>query len=306
MRRVALYVLLLLASAAIAVAIIGLPTAPPPSPGAAMAAAPRPSTLGDASPQVSASAAPPASATAPPVADWARVDPLSEAVCPSEMLLVNGKFCPFVGHRCVEWIDPKRDRCRRYDDSRTICQGKLRDMTFCIDRYEYPNIRGAVPVVMVDWLEARAICKQEGKRLCRESEWNFACEGTQRTPYPYGFVRDKTACNIDRRYLFPNFDAFNDRRAVGPEVARLDQRVPSGSMDRCISPFGVYDMTGNVDEWVVNENPNPHESGLKGGYWGPIRARCRPMTTFHKPWFRFYQVGFRCCADPMVPVPKSD
>jgi hypothetical protein len=60
-------------------------------------------------------------------------------------------------------------------------------------------------------------------------------------------------------------------------------------------------MTGNVDEWVVNEHPDPDKeidiSGLKGGYFGPIRARCRPMTNSHNRWFRFYQVGFRCCAD---------
>ena len=65
-------------------------------------------------------------------------------------------------------------------------------------------------------------------------------------------------------------------------------------------------MTGNVDEWVVNERhfepvepgkKRPYISGLKGGYWGPIRARCRPATTSHNEWFRFYQVGFRCCSD---------
>jgi sulfatase modifying factor 1 len=66
-------------------------------------------------------------------------------------------------------------------------------------------------------------------------------------------------------------------------------------MARCVSPFGVHDMTGNVDEWVVNEKGEPYRSGLKGGYFGKIRAQCRPMTTDHNEWFRFYQVGFRCC-----------
>jgi formylglycine-generating enzyme required for sulfatase activity len=58
-------------------------------------------------------------------------------------------------------------------------------------------------------------------------------------------------------------------------------------------------MTGNVDEWVKNETGkcSPHCSGLKGGYWGPIRARCRPMTTFHGEGYSYYQNGFRCCAD---------
>ena len=68
-----------------------------------------------------------------------------------------------------------------------------------------------------------------------------------------------------------------------------------------MSPYGVYDMTGNVDEWVVNESGKPYKSGLKGGYWGPVRDRCRPMTTVHAEGFSFYQIGFRCCSD----VPSS-
>jgi len=66
-------------------------------------------------------------------------------------------------------------------------------------------------------------------------------------------------------------------------------------------------MTGNVDEWVIHEEhfttpelpgkKAPFISGLKGGYWGPIRAACRPVTTAHNELFFFYQVGFRCCAD---------
>jgi sulfatase modifying factor 1 len=56
-------------------------------------------------------------------------------------------------------------------------------------------------------------------------------------------------------------------------------------------------MTGNVDEWVVNVSQfgQPYVSGLKGGYWGPVRTRCRPMTTGHEQTFRYYETGFRCC-----------
>jgi sulfatase modifying factor 1 len=79
-----------------------------------------------------------------------------------------------------------------------------------------------------------------------------------------------------------------------------EQRDPSGGRESCVSPFGVHDTTGNVDEWVVNERgkekEKPYVSGLKGGYWGPVRDRCRPMTTDHNRWHT-YQIGFRCCAD---------
>ncbi len=155
---------------------------------------------------------------------------------------------------------------------------------------------------MTSWVEAEQACKAEGKRLCTESEWTFACEGEAKLPYPYGFERNAEACNIDRHYRDPNFSAFSHDRLISDEVSRLDQRVPSGAMSGCVSPFGVHDMTGNVDEWVVNEDPKLDKdedvSSLKGGYWGPIRARCRPVTNSHNRWFRFYQVGFRCCADP--------
>ena len=227
------------------------------------------------------------------------VPPPSPASCPEGMLLVSGTYCPYVGHRCLDWLDQKRDRCRSYE-AKPWCEGRTSEKRFCIDHYEYPNQVGVYPAVMASWVEADASCRAEGKRLCTESEWTFACEGTQELPYPYGFTRDPEACNIDRHYRDPDFQAFSYEWQIAPEVARLDQRVTSGSMPRCVSPFGVADMTGNVDEWVVNEDPKPDSdedvSGLKGGYWGPIRARCRPITNSHNRWFRFYQVGFRCCA----------
>jgi sulfatase modifying factor 1 len=221
------------------------------------------------------------------------------------MVLVQGEYCPYLGHVCDRWLDQRADRCARYRLN-PVCAGRPTDMRFCIDRYEYPNLAGVYPLVMASWIEAQAACEAEGKRLCRDSEWTLACEGQERFPYPYGYERDARACNIDRVYRFPDLQAFDEDRRISAEVQRLDQRVPSGSMRRCVSPFGVYDMTGNVDEWVVNEEGEPDVSGLKGGYFGPIRARCRPMTTAHNRWFRFYQVGFRCCAEAAAAAADRD
>jgi formylglycine-generating enzyme required for sulfatase activity len=84
-------------------------------------------------------------------------------------------------------------------------------------------------------------------------------------------------------------------------MARLDQREAAGERAQCVSSFGVHDMTGNVDEWVQNlggsAKERPYVSGLKGGYWGPVRNRCRPMTVDHNEWHSGYQIGFRCCSD---------
>ena len=71
-------------------------------------------------------------------------------------------------------------------------------------------------------------------------------------------------------------------------------------MPSCRSGFGVFDMTGNVDEWVVSDEPPREKSkwaGLKGGAWGHVRSQCRPMTYSHEPEFTYYFVGFRCCKD---------
>ncbi|MFO0660843.1 MAG: SUMF1/EgtB/PvdO family nonheme iron enzyme [Polyangiaceae bacterium] len=234
--------------------------------------------------------------------------PTSSGACPAGMLLVDGEFCPTLLHRCVDWIDEEKDRCRAYAPDSGKCFGKPKKLRFCIDKYEYPNLEGVKPAVMPDWHDAKDACEIEGKRLCQSSEWTLACEGPEHTPYPYGWVRDTTACNIDRPRPTPepDFEAFSHPRRIMAEVDRLDLRVKSGELPACVSKYGVHDMTGNVDEWVVNEKhfeptepgkKKPYISGLKGGYWGPIRARCRPATTSHNEWFRFYQVGFRCCAD---------
>lgn len=215
------------------------------------------------------------------------------------MVEVEGDYCPNLEEECMRWLDPETKlRCEEFRRP-TVCRGGTTHKHFFIDRYEYPNVAGEKPVLMVTWYEAKAACDSMGKRLCTASEWTLACEGQERSPYPYGYRRDGSACNIDHDTRSPNQEAFRSKETRDAEVARLDQRTPSGSMGRCVSPFGVHDMTGNVDEWVVNEQGHkdraPYESGLKGGYWGPVRTRCRPMTTAHGPTFAYYQIGFRCC-----------
>jgi len=222
----------------------------------------------------------------------------SASPCPAGMVEVRGDYCPFVEQRCLRWLDPEtKMRCAEFAPT-SECRVRTLHKHFCIDRYEYPNLLGAQPTVMVTWYQARDACSAEGKRLCGEQEWTLACEGSERLPYPYGYARDPGACNIDRPH--PNLDerSLADPRTRDAEMARLDQRDPSGTHASCVSPFGAYDMSGNVDEWVVNENGRPYKSGLKGGYWGQVRDRCRPMTIAHDEGFAFYQIGFRCCANP--------
>jgi len=303
MRDRFLYLAILAAAAAVA-AILVFPRssrltepAPPDTDVVIDAAAPAPGA--------SIPTAPPSSPTVldagrPKTPPYVHVDPESATACGEGMVLVDGVYCPFVGHTCVSFANEARDVCDRYAPE-VLCEGRLQHRRYCVDVFEYPNLEGVVPAVMVDYDEAKRACSVEGKRLCTTEEWEFACEGTEMWPYPYGIDRDATACNIDRKVTMPDLPAFSDPWRISGEVERLDQRVPSGTFDRCVSPFGVRDMTGNVDEWVENssgkETEKPFRSALKGGYWGPIRARCRPMTSSHNAWFSFYQVGFRCCGD---------
>jgi len=235
--------------------------------------------------------------------------PTPEAVptatnCPMGMVEVEGDYCPYVEQRCVRWLDPATKlQCAEFARAATAskCSMKTEHKHFCVDRYEWPNYAGATPVAMASWYDAKAACEGAGKRLCSDTEWTLSCEGQDRKPYPYGdgYARDDQACNIDKPYILPDAVRIFDPKTSALELARLDQREPSGTRNSCVSPYGVHDMVGNVDEWVVNVSQagKPFQSGLKGGYWGPVRTRCRPMTTAHNETFRYYQIGFRCCGE---------
>ena len=75
--------------------------------------------------------------------------------------------------------------------------------------------------------------------------------------------------------------------------------VPSGEMDRCVSPFGVHDMAGNIDEWTVNVSGHgkPFVSYLKGGHSLGVRNASRPATEAHGPEFAWWETGTRACLD---------
>ncbi len=225
----------------------------------------------------------------------------SSGNCAPGMVEVEGDYCPWLEQKCLRWLDPEtKMRCAEFAPT-SECQSKTIHKHFCIDRFEYPNKPGEKPVVMKTWNEAKATCEGSGKRLCGEKEWTLACEGQEHLPYPYGYARNAEACNIDKPHPDPDEKAIANPKTRDAEVARLDQRDASGAREACVSPYGINDMTGNVDEWVVNESGHPYKSALKGGYWGPVRDRCRPSTTAHNEDFIFYQIGFRCCGDTAAP-----
>jgi len=204
---------------------------------------------------------------------------------------------------CESWIEKKfPERCAKFNRESWVELSKRfprRPMGFCIDKYEWPNRKGAYPWVMVTWPEAHELCWSAGKRMCTEDEWTFACEGEEATPYPYGYERNADQCNLDRRWKQYSSTSLASRGSekCSRELNRLWQGKRSGEMPQCSSSFGVEDMNGSVDEWTTSTRSSKYPSILKGGYWGPVRTRCRPSTRNHGPGHTFYQQGFRCCKD---------
>lgn len=205
---------------------------------------------------------------------------------------------------CKKWINKEYpERCSEFDEIKWTFIKKTfyehESMHFCIDPFEWPNQLGAAPWIMVTWNEAKKLCELNEKRLCTEKEWTFACEGEEALPYPYGYTRNINKCNIDKPWkLYSSLQLVSrGTEKCGNELARLWQGDTSGKYSECVSPFGVYDMTGNIDEWTISSRHGKYPSILKGGYWGPVRNRCRPSTRNHAPNHAFYQQGFRCCAD---------
>jgi formylglycine-generating enzyme required for sulfatase activity len=225
------------------------------------------------------------------------------------MALVEGRYCLTPEEKCVEHqnivgeggkIVP--NQCTRYAEP-TVCYAERRKpLRFCMDRFEWPNKKGELPRTLVSWQHAKELCASVDKRLCTEEEFNFACEGEAMRPYVYGFSRDASQCNFDRPYR-PRTFAFTEMESCEKDQACLsayraiDQRTPAGSLESCRSPEGIYDLNGNANEWVViPDAKSPHRSGIKGGWWGPVRDRCRPTVTFHDEGDFGYEVGFRCCS----------
>jgi hypothetical protein len=214
--------------------------------------------------------------------------------CANGMLLVDGDYCPDADQVCLRWLDPppyQNLRCAEFAKP-AKCKVPRQHRRFCVDREEFAEkvagteAKDALPMVSKSWLDAKSICEARGARLCKETEWEFACEGPDMNPYPYGFKRDSSLCNHDRTDL------------GGAEEKLTDHRAPVSAFPACTSAFGVHDMIGNVDEWVERENvPAPHRSSLRGGWWLPGRNRCRAATTHHPETYGGKQVGFRCCAD---------
>jgi hypothetical protein len=235
--------------------------------------------------------------------------------CPSDMVEVQGDYCPNLQVECLYNIDPDGTRhypgnidlaCGEYKNPSKCLSEKLVHLHFCMDRYEWPNKEGTVPQDWMTFFDAQKAVASVGKRLCTHKEWTLAAEGPNTHPLPYGdgFHRQRL-CNFDNPN--PGIDVFQSKNPNDEASAKLRALlVPSGSMNNCISDFGVHDMSGNIDEWVINESSQDMcinktsgncRTGLMGGHIWHVRNASRPMTTAHGAGFGWYETGVRACKD---------
>lgn len=174
------------------------------------------------------------------------------------------------------------------------CPTSERLISVCMDPFEYPNMLGAYPAVMMDYGAAAAACKAEHKRLCSDAEWTFACE----------HQLEDARCNLGRHDLMVRTLELAKPERVSVEIAARDGRLPSHESS-CVNGFRVFDLVGNVQEWVVSERAGSLVGALKGGRYNQGSIGCGRSIYVSDPWARYPHTGLRCCADPLADAPTS-
>lgn len=150
------------------------------------------------------------------------------------------------------------------------------------------------PMTMVTWFGAWGYCKYNGGRLPTEVEWEKAARGTDGRPFPWGDDIQRNNANFySSRDPFENMQTFGSRTSP---VGFYNGKTYDGyvTLDSA-SPYGLYDMAGNVWQWTGDVYEGMHYRFLRGGskdtYDMDLRVWVRNNAT---PTYFSPGVGFRC------------
>jgi sulfatase modifying factor 1 len=155
------------------------------------------------------------------------------------------------------------------------------------------------PVTLVTWFGARAYCEYYGWRLPSEMEWEKAARGPASgsdRAYPWGDEIQRNQANYYSSHdIFEKLAGKSDTTPVGFYNGRTydGYETLDGS-----SPYGLYDMAGNVWQWTGDVYKDQHYRYLRGGSKENYEYNLRVWTRNSAgPEFFSPNVGFRCARD---------